>query len=365
MIEKPEDALIRVTSTAICGSDLHIYNGFIPQPRPMVLGHEFMGIVEAVGSAVTRIQVGDRVVVPFAIGCGTCFFCEKGLVPHCEASNPQNYGPDGGLVTSKGGALFGYTDMYGGYNGGQSELVRVPYANFGPRKVPASLSDQEALFLTDILPTGWSAVDWARPEGGETYAIFGAGPVGIMAMKSAWVRGAKRVIAVDIEGYRLEAARKCGKAETIDNSDNGAVEKIREMTGGRGADICIDAVGMEAHRTLVDKVKNAVKLQAGSLAAHQACLDAVRRGGFVSTVGVYGMGMDSYPIGQIFDKGISMAFGQALVHKHIDHLIELVASGQLVTADIITHELKLDDAPGAYKTFNDKSDRCLKVVLHP
>jgi S-(hydroxymethyl)glutathione dehydrogenase/alcohol dehydrogenase len=364
-IENPDDAIVRVTSTAICGSDLHIYNGFIPQPRPMILGHEFMGIVEEVGTAVTRIKPGDRVVVPFAIGCGTCFFCDKMLVPHCEASNPEKYGPAGGLLTSKGGGLFGYTDLYGGYDGGQAQLVRVPFANFGPRKVPEQLADEEALFLTDILPTGWSAVDWAAPAGGETYAIFGAGPVGLMAMKSAWARGAKRVIAIDIEDYRLEMARKAGKAETMNNSDGTAVEKLREMTHGRGPDICIDAVGLESHRNVLDKVMNVAKLQSGSMACHQACIDAVRRGGFVSTVGVYGMSMDTYPIGQIFDKGLKLAFGQALVHKHIDHLMDLLVKGEIVASDIITHNLKLDQAPEAYKTFCNMQERCVKVVLHP
>jgi threonine dehydrogenase-like Zn-dependent dehydrogenase len=200
-IEQPRDAILRVTSTSICGSDLHIYNGGIPQPRPMVLGHEFMGIVEDVGSEVSNLKRGDRVVVPFPIACGSCFFCTHHFPGNCENSNPGHYGPEGGLLDQKGGALFGYTDLYGGYDGGQAEYVRVPYADYGPRKVPDSLSDEQVLFLTDIFPTGYTGIDWAMLEGGETVAIFGAGPVGIMAAKSAWLRGAGRVFVVDVRPY--------------------------------------------------------------------------------------------------------------------------------------------------------------------
>ncbi|MGV3532129.1 MAG: alcohol dehydrogenase catalytic domain-containing protein, partial [Chthoniobacteraceae bacterium] len=207
-IKHPEDVILRVTSTAICGSDLHIYNGFFPQLKPMTLGHEFMGVVEETGSAVTKLRKGDRVVVPFPIACGACFFCNHQLPGHCENSNPDHYGPEGGLLDQKGGALFGYTDLYGGYEGGQAEYVRVPYANFGPRKVPDGFTDEQVLFLTDIFPTGYSGIDWAGVKGGETVAVFGCGPVGIMAQKSAWLRGAKRVIGVDIQDYRLETARR-------------------------------------------------------------------------------------------------------------------------------------------------------------
>jgi S-(hydroxymethyl)glutathione dehydrogenase/alcohol dehydrogenase len=364
-ISRPEDAIVRVTSTAICGSDLHIYNGFMPQPKPLVMGHEFMGVVEEVGAQVTKLKKGDRVVVPFAIGCGRCWFCKQDLMPHCEMSNPGNYGPEGGLLEQKGGGLFGYTEMYGGYDGGQAEYVRVPYADVGPRVVPEGLSDEDVLFLTDILPTGWSAVDWAQPRGGETYVVFGAGPVGLMAMKSAWARGAERVFAVDIENYRLELARKVARAETINSANEDAIAIVRGATQGRGADIAIDAVGLEAHRSIKDKVMNVVRMQAGSIASINACVSAVRRGGAVSIVGVYGMSYDAFPIGQIFDKGLRIFTGQAHVHRYIDHLLGLVASGALVAKDVITHRLALEEGPRAYQVFNDKQDRCEKVVLKP
>src|SRR5438477_1089654 len=253
-IEHPRDIILRVTSTAICGSDLHIYNGFFPQLKDFVLGHEFMGVVEEKGSAIQNLNKGDRVVVPFPIACGTCFFCQHGLPPHCKNSNPKHYGPEGGLLSQKGGGLFGYTDLYGGYPGGQAEFVRVPYANFGPRKAPEGFSDEELLFLTDILPTGYSGVDWAGVKGGETVAVFGCGPVGLMAQKVAWLRGAKRVVGVDILNYRLAAARRTVKSETINAEEDDPVEIIRNMTEGRGADVCIDAVGMEADRGLKDKI---------------------------------------------------------------------------------------------------------------
>src|SRR5688572_6371624 len=215
IIKNERDVILKVTATAICGSDLHIYSGGLPQPRPMVLGHEFMGIVEEVGKGVKNLKRGDRVVVPFPIACGTCFFCHHHLPGHCENSNPEHYGPEGGLIKEKGGALFGYTDLYGGYEGGQAQYVRVPYADFGPRKVPDNLTDEQVLFLTDIFPTGYTGVDWGEVQGGETVAIFGAGPVGIMAAKSAWLRGAGQVIIVDTLQYRLDIAEKTASAEGI------------------------------------------------------------------------------------------------------------------------------------------------------
>ncbi len=364
-IEHEEDAIVRVTSTAICGSDLHIFNGFILQKNDMVMGHEFMGIVEETGSGVRKLQKGDRVVVPFPIACGHCFFCGDGLPGHCENSNPEKYGPEGGLLDQKGGGLFGYTDLYGGYDGGQAEFVRVPYANFGPRKVPDRLQDEEVLFLTDIFPTGWSAIDWANLKGGETVAVFGCGPVGLMAQKIAWLKGAKRVIGVDIQPYRLEMARRAANSETVNAADGNAVEAIRDMTEGRGADVCVDAVGLEADRKLTDKLKNIWHMEMGSLNALKAAISAVRRGGVVSVVGVYGMPYDAFPLGQIFDKGIKMAFGQAPVQKYIDELIGIVERGEIQLDDIITHRLPLAEAPHAYQIFRDKEDNCVKVVLKP
>ncbi|MEL1244609.1 zinc-dependent alcohol dehydrogenase [Flavobacterium sp. DGU11] len=363
-IEEARDVVLKVTSTAICGSDLHIYNGFIPQAKSMVMGHEFMGIVEEIGSGVRNLKVGDRVVVPFPISCGTCHFCSMSLPTHCENSN-DNYGPEGGLLTEKGAALFGYTDLYGGYSGGQAEYVRVPYADYGPRKVPEGLTDEQVLFLTDIFPTGWSAIDWAELKGGETVVVFGCGPVGIMAMKSAWLKGAGRVIGVDTREYRLEMARKAANAETINYNEVDAVEVIRDMTGGYGADVCVDAVGMEADHSLWTKVKNAVQGEAGTMRVLERCFDAVRRGGTVTVVGVYGTPFDNFPLYQWFDKGIKLRGGQAPVHNYIDHLIDLVSTGKVTLEDIITHKVPLSDAAKMYDIFDKKEDNCVKVVLKP
>lgn len=364
-IEDVGDVVLKVTSTAICGSDLHIYNGVFPQLTPMVLGHEFMGIVEEVGSGVNHLKVGDRVVVPFPISCCTCHFCNINLPTHCETSNPENYGPEGGLLKGKGGGLFGYTDLYGGYSGGQAEYVRVPYANFGPRKVPDNLTDDQALFLTDIFPTGWSSIDWAGLKGGETVVVWGCGPVGIMAMKSAWLKGAGRVIGVDVLDYRLAKAKMTANVETINYNDGDAVEKIRAMTGGYGADVCVDAVGMEAERSVWTKALNVIQGEVGTMRVLERCLDAVRRGGVVTVVGVYGSPYDNFPLHQWFDKGIKIMGGQAPVHNYIDHLIDLVKTGKVVLEDIITHKVPLSDASKMYEIFNNKEDDCVKVVLKP
>ncbi|HET6226079.1 MAG TPA: zinc-dependent alcohol dehydrogenase [Bacteroidia bacterium] len=365
IIKHQEDIILKITSTAICGSDLHIYNGMFPQPRPMTLGHEFMGIVEEVGKNVTKLKKGDRVVVPFPVACGHCWFCSHQLPGHCEESNPENYGPEGALMKGKGGGMFGYTDMYGGYDGGQAEYVRVPYANNGPRIIPDQLTDEQALFLTDIFPTGYTAIDWAELKGGETVAIFGCGPVGLMAQKSAWLKGAGKVIALDVEDYRLERSKKLHNTITINARDEHAIDRIRELTQGRGADVCIDAVGMEADHSMWDKVGNVIRLQKGYINALRMCFDAVRRGGTVSIVGVYGYPYDNFPLHQIFDKGLIIKAGQAPVHRHIDYLEKLVVEGKVTLDDIISHRLPLTEAPNAYKIFNDKKDDCVKVVLKP
>lgn len=364
-IEQSRDAIIRVTSTAICGSDLHIYDGFIPQLKNEVLGHEFMGIVEDVGSEVTNLKKGDRVVVPFTVACGKCYFCQKNLQMHCENSNPEHYGPDGGLLTEKGGGLFGYTDLYGGYNGGQAEFVRVPYADYGLHTVPESLKDEQVLFLTDIFPTGWSAIEWGELKGGETVAIFGSGPVGLMAQKSAWIQGAARVIAIDPLNYRLEKARRVNNVETINPDEVDVIETIRQMTNGRGADLCVDAVGMEADRTILEKAKAVINFEKGTPKILELCFQAVRRGGIVSVVGVYGTPFDNISIGRMFDKGITVRFGQSFVHKNMSHLLDLVVQGKVVLDDIISHTLPLADASKAYDMFKKKQDDCTKVVLKP
>jgi threonine dehydrogenase-like Zn-dependent dehydrogenase len=361
------DIILKVTATAICGSDLHIYSGGIPQLRPMTLGHEFMGIVEETGNAVTNLKRGDRVVVPFPIACGHCFFCNHQLPGHCENSNPEKYGPEGGLLTQKGGALFGYTDLYGGYDGGQAEYVRVPYADFGPRKVPDSLTDEQVLFLTDIFPTGYTGIDWGELTGGETVAIFGSGPVGIMAAKSAWLKGAGRVFIVDTLQYRLDKAKTAANAETILWTDDGkeVVEAIRAATDNRGADLCVDAVGFEPDRSFLDRAKAVINLEKGSPKVLETCMSAVRRGGTVSVLGVYPTTYDNFPIGQFFDKGIIIKGGQAPAHKYIDQLLKYVEEGKVKLDDIITHRLPLSQIAHGYKIFKEKQEDCVKVVLNP
>ncbi|MDQ3191732.1 MAG: glutathione-dependent formaldehyde dehydrogenase [Bacteroidota bacterium] len=365
-IKGANDIILKVTSTAICGSDLHFYNGFFPQIKDMIMGHEFMGIVEETGPGVKKLKKGDRVVVPFPVSCGHCFFCDHQLSTHCENSNPENYGPEGGILKEKGAGLFGYSDYFGGYDGGQAEYVRVPYADFGPRKVSDSLTDNQALFLTDIFPTGWAAIDWANLKGGETVAVFGCGPVGIMAQKAAWIKGAGRVIGIDKLQYRCDMAAKSAKSEVIlANNEDEVIDKIRQMTSGRGADVCIDAVGMEADRNVADKIASVIHMEAGSIKALKMAFSSVRRGGMVSVVGVYATMYDNFPLYQFFDKGLSMRAGQAPVHTYIDELTKLVENGKVKLDDIITHELPLSEASNAYAIFNEKKDNCVKVVLKP
>ncbi len=363
-IENSSDIILKVTSTAISGSDLHIYNGLIPEVHPMIMGHEFMGVVEEVGKQIRHLKRGDRVVVPFTVACGHCYFCEHQLSTHCENSNP-NYGPEGGLLTEKGAGIFGYTDLYGGYSGGQAEYVRVPYAHFGPRKIQSSLKDEEVLFLAESFPSGWSAVDQGNLKGGETVVVLGAGPVGIMAMKSAWLKGAGRVIGIDRLPYRLERARKSAKAETINFEEVNPVEAVREMTRGYGADLVVDAVGMEAEKSFFEKAANLVHLQMGSINALRTAISLVRRGGNISVVGAYGNTYDNFPLGQVFEKGIHIRSGQAAVHRYIDELLTLVKEKKVFLDDIISHTLPLSRVAEAYHLFNAKEDQCLKVVLKP
>ncbi|GHE35950.1 zinc-dependent alcohol dehydrogenase [Sphingobacterium griseoflavum] len=359
------DVILKVTSTAICGSDLHILNGAVPQKNELIMGHEFMGIVEEVGAEITNLKKGDRVVVPFPISCGTCFFCTHEASPACENSNYKHYGPNGDMLDEKGAALFGYTDLYGGYSGGQAEYVRVPYADISPRIVPEHLTDEQALFLTDIFPTGWSAIDWAQLKGGEVVAIFGSGPVGLMAQKAAWLNGAGRVIAIDPLDYRLEKAKAVNNVDILNPNKVDVIEAIREMTRGRGADVCVDAVGFEPERGFFDKVKASVNFEVGSMKVLDMCFKAVRRMGTVSIVGVYGSTYDNFPLHRIFDKGITIKQGQAPVLNYIDKLIELVNANKVVLDDIITHSLPLSEAEHGYAIFDKKEDDCVKVVLKP
>ncbi|MGF1924638.1 MAG: zinc-dependent alcohol dehydrogenase [Bacteroidia bacterium] len=364
-IENARDVILRVTSTAICGSDLHILSGGMPQMDNMIMGHEFMGIVEEVGSAITNLKKGDRVVVPFPIACGHCFFCNNEASPACENSNYKHYGPNGDMLDQKGAALFGYTDLYGGYSGGQAEYVRVPYADISPRIVPDDMTDEQVLFLTDIFPTGWAAIDWAQLKGGEVVAIFGSGPVGLMAQKAAWLNGASRVIAIDPLDYRLEKAKAVNKVETLNPHKVNVVEAIREMTSGRGADVCVDAVGFEPERNLIDKLKATINFEKGSMKVLDMCFEAVRRMGTVSIVGVYGSTYDNFPLHRIFDKGITIKQGQAPVLNYIDHLIDLVVTEKVALDDIISHTVPLSKVTEAYTIFDEKTDDCVKVVLKP
>lgn len=366
IIQDENDIILKVTSTAICGSDLHMYSGGIPQPRPMVMGHEFMGEVVEKGRNITHLHQGDRVVVPFPIACGCCYFCQNDLPGGCENSNPENYGPEGGIMTEKGGGMFGYTDLYGGYNGGQAQYVRVPYANFGPRKVSDALTDEQALFLTDIFPTGYTGVMWGELKGGESVAIFGAGPVGSMAVKSAILHNAGKVIVIDTLQYRLDQIKNLTGCETIlwEDADS-TVQKIRDLTKGRGADLCIDAVGFEPERSFLDRAKAVINFEKGSMKVLEACMSAVRRGGTVSVLGVYAVNYDNFRLGQIFDKGILLRAGQAPVHAIIDKLMKHVENGEVKLDDIITHRLSLNNVAKGYELFDKKEDGCVKVVLDP
>jgi S-(hydroxymethyl)glutathione dehydrogenase / alcohol dehydrogenase len=364
-LEDDRDIILKVTTTALCGSDLHIFNGLVPQLREMTLGHEFMGIVEETGEAVTELEEGDRVIVPFPMADGTCWYCTHGLPTACENSNPM-FGPEGRVIKGKGGGLFGYTDLYGGKNGGQAEKVRVPFADYGPRKVPDNLSDDEAILLTDVMPTAWQACQWGEIEEGETVAVFGCGPVGLMAQRIAKDHfGAGEVIGIDLEDYRLEMARKRMGSRPINAREEDVAEVIRGETDGRGADVCIDAVGMEAERNILDKASNIVHLQVGTIKVLKECFASVRRGGRVSVVGVYGVDYDNFPVGQMFDKALSVRMGQANVHEVVDELLSLVQDGSLRGDDIITHRLPLEEAPHAYDIFRKKEDDCVKVVFKP
>jgi threonine dehydrogenase-like Zn-dependent dehydrogenase len=368
----PRDAIIRVTSTAICGSDLHLYNGVIPtMHKGDILGHEFMGVVEEVGSGVKRLAPGDRVVVPFTISCGNCFFCRRDLWSLCDNSNP-NAAMAAKMYGYSGSALFGYSHLFGGYAGGQAEYVRVPFADVGPCKIPEELSDERALFLSDILPTGYMAAENCNIQPGDTVAVWGCGPVGQFAIQSAWWFGAERVIAIDHIPRRLELARRFGKADTLNFDEVDVAEALREMTGGLGPDACIDAVGLEAHGcsldAMYDRVKQAVYLTTDRLHALRQAIYCCRKGGTVSIPGVYGGFLDKVPFGAAFGKGLKMAMGQTHVHRYLQPLLERVAGDAADRFDptyIITHRLPLTKAPQAYETFNNDKDDCIKVILQP
>jgi threonine dehydrogenase-like Zn-dependent dehydrogenase len=368
-IINPRDAIIKITSTAICGSDLHLYDGFIPSMESGdILGHEFMGEVVELGSEVKNVQVGDRVVVPFTIACGNCFFCQRDLWSLCDNSNPNAWMVEKMYGYSPSG-LFGYSHMLGGYAGGQAEYARVPFADVGLFKVPDSLTDDQVLFLTDIFPTGYMAAEHCNIQPGDTVAVWGCGPVGQFAIKSAYLQGAERVIAIDRIPERLQLAKEQSQAEVLNYEELDVGEALKEMTAGRGPDACLDAVGMEAHGTdamaFYDKAKQAVRLETDRPTALREVIVACRKGGHVSLAGVYGGFLDKIPMGAAFNKGLTFKMGQTHVHRYLQPLLEHIQNGKIDPTFIITHKMNLEDAPKGYEIFKHKKDNCIKVVLKP
>lgn len=368
-ILNPRDAIIKITSTAICGSDLHIYNGFIPTMKSGdILGHEFMGEVVDIGSGISNLKKGDRVIIPFTIACGNCFFCSRTLTSLCDNSNP-NAGMAEKMYGHSPSALFGYSHLFGGYAGGQAEYARVPFADVGAFKIPDGLTDDQVLFLTDIFPTGYMAAENCDIEPGDTVAVWGCGPVGQFAIKSAYMLGAERVIAIDRIPERLQMARDVCKAEIINYEEVDAGEAVNEMTGGRGPDACIDAVGMEAHGTgidaLYDQAKQAVRLESDRPTALRQLIVAARKGGKLSLAGVYGGFIDKVPMGAAFNKGLTMKMGQTHVHRYLPKLFDHIQKGEIDPSFVITHRLPLDQAAHGYDIFCHKKENCIKVVLKP
>lgn len=368
-IVNPKDCVLRVTSTAICGSDLHLYAGRIPAMQPGdVLGHEFMGEVVEIGPAVETLQVGDRVVVPFTIACGNCFFCKKDLWSLCDNTNPDAAKLEK-MYGYAGAGLFGYSHLYGGYAGGQAEYVRVPFADVGPLKVPEGVSDEQALFLSDIFPTGYMAADNCDIQEGDTVAVWGCGPVGQFAIWSAVKMGAGKVIAIDRFPERLRLARTHERVETLNYEEVDVFETLKHMTAGRGPDACIDAVGSEAHGTSLDHwydlVANKLMLETDRGHVLRQVINSCRKGGTVSIPGVYGGFLDKVPIGAAFGKALQLRMGQTHVHRYLPKLLEYIQEGEIDPTYLITHRMQLDDAPEMYRVFQEKQDECVKVVMTP
>ncbi len=354
-IKNGDDIIIKVTSTAICGSDLHLIHGMVPNlPQGFVLGHETMGIVEETGKEVHKVKKGDRVIIPFPISCGQCWYCQHDLWSQCDNSN----------ANGETGAYFGYSKTYGGYDGGQAEYLRVPYANVGPTIVPEELTDEQVLFLTDILPTSYWGVENGGVKKDDTVVVLGCGPVGLLTIKWAAFHGAKRIIAVDYIDYRLEHAKRYG-VEVIDfEQHENTGEYIKEITHG-GADVVIDCVGMDGKMTTLEMIETALKLQGGSKSAIEIATQAVRKGGTVSMVGVYGARYNMFPLGDFFARNITLKMGQCPAHTYIERILNLIQEGRFDATDIITHRLSLDQGEHAYKIFDKKQDNCIKVVLKP
>jgi threonine dehydrogenase-like Zn-dependent dehydrogenase len=363
------DAIIRITSTAICGSDLHLYNGFMPaMKRGDVVGHEFMGEVVETGSAVSNLNIGDRVVVPFPIACGHCAQCEREMYSLCENSNPNSWMAEKLWGYSPCG-IFGYSHILGGFAGGQAEFARVPFADVGPLKVPEQLTDEQVLFLSDIFPTGYMAAEACGIEPGDTVAVWGCGPVGQFAIKSAYMLGAERVIAIDRFEYRLRMAREKAGAETINYEHVNVYEALRELTAGRGPDHCIDSVGLEAHapgiKGAYDKIKTNLMLETDRPIALREAILSCRPGGTVSVAGVYGGFVDKFPMGAIVNKALTIKSGQTHVHRYMKPLLQRIVNGEIDPSFIITHRMRLEDAPEGYETFSKKEEECVKIVLKP
>jgi threonine dehydrogenase-like Zn-dependent dehydrogenase len=368
-ILNPRDAIIKTELTAICGSDLHLYNGNIPTMKAGdILGHEFLGEVVDVGTGIANLRIGDRVIVPFPIACGGCFYCREELYAFCDNSNPNGWMTDN-LYGQPAGGLFGYSHMLGGYAGGQAEYVRVPYADVGPVKIPDDLSAEKALFLTDILPTGYQAAKNCNLQSGDVVAVWGCGPVGQFAIQSAYMLGAQRVIAIDRVPERLEMARRHSAAIALNYENVDIADALRDITSGRGPDACIDAVGLEAHGLGLpgwyDSAKHKLWLETDRPTALRQAINACRKGGTVSIPGVYGGFIDKFPIGAAFAKGLTLRMGQTHVQKYAGTLLAQILAGEMDSSFVITHRLFLEDAPWAYQMFNDKEDACIKVVLKP
>ena len=361
------DAIVKITSTAICGSDLHLYNGFVPtMKRGDILGHEFMGEVVEVGKGVKNLSIGDRVVVPFPIACGHCAQCEREMYSLCENSNPNAWMAEKLWGYSPCG-IFGYSHLLGGYAGGQAEYARVPFADIGPLKVPESLDDDKVLFLTDIFPTGFMAADMCGIQPGDIVAVWGCGPVGQFAIKSAYMLGAERVIAIDRFDYRLRIAAEKAGAETINYEHQDVQEALKEMTGGRGPDHCIDAVGMEGHGPgllgAYDKVKTVMMMETDRAYALRQAILACRSGGTVSVAGVYSGFIDKFPMGAIVNRSLTIRSGQCHVQRYMRPLLERIERGEIDPSFVITHRMRLEDAPHGFDIFSKKEDECLKIVL--
>jgi threonine dehydrogenase-like Zn-dependent dehydrogenase len=366
----PTDAIIRITSTAICGSDLHLYDGFNPfMERGDILGHEPMGIVEEVGSQVRRLKQGDRVVVPFTISCGACWFCQQTLYSCCETTN-RNAELAKKLLGHTTAGLFGYSHLTGGFAGGQAQYLRVPYADVGPLRIESDLPDEQVLFLSDVFPTGWMAAENAEIQPGDTVAVWGCGPVGQFTIQSAWLMGAGRVIAIDTVPERLEMARGHGRAETIDFREEAVYDRLMELTGGRGPDRCVDAVGAEAHSTatldsLYDKAKTLLLMETDRPHVFREAVMCCRPGGTISVPGVYFGFADKIPLGALMNKGLTVRTGQTHMQRYMEPLLRRVEAGEIDPSFVVTHRVPIEQGPEMYRTFRDKQDGCIKVVLKP